>query len=160
MKTMTKKQFSFSGEETGYFKEKQNKIEVVSCPRKVKICQEHLSIVNKCYVESEHHFRDKDFNKSIDPLKDAFYKTTELVDAPCSKCAVFFRSTITASLENMHVEIEKMTSGFFGNKSYQSSCIKAGNVLNEFEKFKLHNSFQTNESKELFIGNYSKKKVS
>jgi len=160
MKTMTKKQFSFSEEETEYFKEKQSKIEVVSCPRKDKICQEHLLIVNKCYVESEHYFREKNFNSCIDTIKDAFYETAELTDPPCSKCAVFFRSTITASLENMRGEIEKMSSGFFGNKSYQPSCIKAADALNEFKKFELHNSFKTNESNGRFIGNFAEKKVS
>jgi len=114
--------------------------------------------VNKCYVESEHYFSEKNFNSSIDTIKDTFYETAELTDPPCSKCAAFFRSTITASLENIHVEIEKMASCFFGDKRYQPSCIKAAEVLNEFKKFELYKSFKTNESNERFIGNYSKKK--
>lgn len=43
----------------------QNKLEVVGCPRKEMICQEHLSIVNKCYVESEHYLVTKVTNQVV-----------------------------------------------------------------------------------------------
>lgn len=160
MKTMTKKLISTSSPESEYFENKQDKFELVSCPRKEMICQEHLSVVNKCYAESDQYFMDKDFNSSIDTLKEAFYKTTELVDSPCTKCALAFRSAIAESLEYIHYDLEKMTSGFFGKKSYKPSCTKASEVLNEFEKFELHKTFQENKLKERFIDSYSKRNVS
>jgi hypothetical protein len=160
MKATMKNLFSSSGTETEYFIDKSDKIEVLSCPRKEMICQEQLSVVNMCYAQSEQSMRDKDYHRSIDNLREAFYKTIELVDLPCNKCAKLFRSTITESVEDLHAELKKMTSGLFGNKSYQSCCKKAVDVLNEFEKIKLHDTFKANETKKRFIGNYLKQKVS
>ena len=160
MKATMNNLFSFSGTETEYFNDSSDKIEVLSCPRKEMICQEQLSVVNRCYVQSEQSMRDKDFYRSIDTLKEAFYKTTELVDLPCNKCAKLFRSTITESVEDLHDELKKMTSGILGNKSYQSSLKKSVDVLNEFAKIKLLDTFKSNESKKRFIGNYLKQKVS
>jgi hypothetical protein len=160
MKASIKRFFSFSETDSDYFHGKQDKIELLSCPRKDMICKKQLSVVNKCYVESEHYLREKDFERSIDTLKSAFYKTTELEDQPCSKCAAFFRSTITESLENIHSELEKMSAGIFSKKCYQSSYIMAGNILKEFENVRLFNTFQIHRSKDPFVGNYLKKKVS
>jgi hypothetical protein len=160
MKATMNRLFSLSAAETEYLYNKQDKIELMSCPRNAMICQGHLAVVNKCYVESEQSFRDKNFQRSIETLKDAFYKTTELVDAPCNKCARLFRSTITESLENMSDELEKMTRGLFGNKRYHSCYLNAASVLNEFEKVRLHESFQSNELHNRFIGSQLKRKVS
>jgi hypothetical protein len=160
MKTNLKKLFSFSASDAEYLNEKQDKIELVSCPRKGIICQEHLAVVNKCYVESEHYRKEKDFEKSIDTLKSAFYKTTELVESPCSKCATLFRLTITESMENMHNELEKMSTGIFGKKRYQPSYHYAGKVLSEFENVTICNTLQLDESKKRYIGSYPKKNVS
>jgi len=160
MKANMSKLFSFSAIDSEYLNAKQDKIQLVSCPRKEMICKEHLAVVNKCYVESEQFRRDKNFQQSIDTLKSAFYKTTELEDQPCSKCAVLFRSTITESMENIHGELKKMTAGIFGKKHYQPSFILAQNTLKEFENIKLCKTFHLFESKERFIGNYLKKHVS
>lgn len=159
MKATLKGLFSFSETETDYFKDKQDKFELVSCPAKGKVCQEQLLVINKCYVESEQYYRDKDFHRSVDTLKEAFYKTFELNEPPCAKCALHFRSTITESLENVHGELTKLTSGFFANKKHQPSCEKAAETLVEFKKLKLHESFHTNASKRRFIENQPNKKV-
>jgi len=140
--------------------EKQDKIELVSCPNKDMICKEHLSVVNKCYTISEQHRKDKNFQLSIEELKNAFYKTTELNELPCSNCAALFRSTITESLEDMHAELKKMSSGIFGSKRFNSSLLMSENVLKEFENIKLCNTIQMNKPGEHYIGNYLKKKVS
>jgi hypothetical protein len=160
MKANLKRVFSFSASDTEYLNEKQDKIELLSCPRNGIICQEHLVVVNKCYVESEHYRKERDFERSIDTLKSAFYKTTELVESPCSKCASLFRLTITESMENMHNELENITTGFFGKKRYQASYLLAGKVLREFENVTICNTLQLNESKKRYIGGYPQKKVS
>lgn len=153
MKTTLKGLFSVSESETDYFNNKQDKIEVVSCPRDGMICQEQLSLINKSYIVSEHYFRDKDFQQSIDSLKEAFYETFELDESPCTKCALHFRSTITESLENMHGELKKMTSGFFARKEHRPSLDKVTDILVEFEKVNLNESSHTDVSKMRFIGN-------
>ena len=161
MKSTTKRLFSNSAENTEYYYNAQSKIELLSCPNNKSICQEHLAVVNKCYIESEQAIRDKDYPKAIESLKDAFYKTTELVDISCLNCAKLFRSTIIESVEDLHTELEKMTSGFFGRKKrHQTSYQKAIEILNEFEQFKFHDTFKTNENKKRYIGNYLKQKVS
>ena len=155
-----RKLFSSSALDTERLNNKQDKIELVSCPNKEMICQEHLSVVNKCYMISEQHRKDKNFNLSIEELKSAFYKTTELNELPCSKCAALFRSTITESLVNIHNELERMSKGIFGSKRFHSSLLMSESVLSEFENIKLCNTIQMNKSGEHYIGNYLKKKVS
>jgi hypothetical protein len=149
-----RKLFSFSETETENFNVKKEKIELVSCPLKEMMCKFHLSAVNKSYLQSEKYRKEKDFHMSIETLKSAFNKTTELMEHPCTKCAQLYRSNIIESLENIHGELEEMSKGIFGNKRYQSSYIKADNVLKEFENVGQSKTFQLNESKERFLGNY------
>ena len=160
MKANLKRVFSFSASDTEYLNEKQDKIELLSCPRNGRICQEHLAVVNKCYVVSEHYRKEKDYERSIDTLKSAFYKTTELVELPCSKCASLFRSTITESLENIQNELENMSTGIFGKKRYQTGYHHAGKVLRDFENVTICNTLHLDESKKRYIGSYPQKNVS
>lgn len=160
MNTTMNEVYSLSEAVTKQLQETHDKIELVSCPRKNMICQEHLSVVNKCYVESDQYVKDKDYNRSIDVLKEAFYKTTELKESPCSKCATVFRSTITESMVGIHNDLERMSSGIFGRKSYKPSCAKAAEVIEEFKNMSLHESFKAEKSKSRFIGNLVEKKVS
>lgn len=160
MKTTFKKLFSFSASDAEYLNEKHDKIELVGCPRNGIICQEHLSVVNKCYVESEHYRKEKDFERSIETLKSAFYKTTELVEPPCSKCASLFRLTIIESMENMHNELEGMATGIFARKRYQPGYELAAQVLSEFENFNTCSTFQLDESKKRYLGSFPKRHVS
>ena len=155
-----RKPFSFSALNAEKSCNQQDKIELVSCPNKDMICKEHLAVVNKCYMISEQYRKDKNFNLSIEELKSAFYKTTELNELPCSKCAALFRSTITESLEDIHTELKKMSSGIFGSKRYQPSLLMSESVLKEFESIKLCNTIHMNNPGEHYIGNYLKKKVS
>jgi hypothetical protein len=154
MKVNMKKLFSFSVTETEKIIEIKEKIELVSCPLKEMMCKFHLSVVNMSYLKSEQYRIEKDYNKSIDTLKSAFYKTCELMDHPCTRCAQLYRSNIVESLENIHNELEMMSTGIFGNKRYHSSYVKADSVLKEFENAGFGKKFQLNESKEQFLGNY------
>lgn len=160
MSAMTNKFNSISEAEIEELQNVQDKIELVNCPRKNMICQEQLSVVNKCYVESDQYFKDKDYNRSINVLREAFYKTTELNESPCAKCANLFRSTIKESMVDLHQDLEKMTSGIFGKKIYKPSCAKAADVIEEFENINLHESFKKKDLKNRFIGNLVEKQVS
>lgn len=147
MKDKTKKLFSLSVSDTEYFNDKNDKIEIVSCPFVEKKCRDYLSVVNRSHLESGRYRRDKDFQRSIEILKSAFYITTELQDPRCLKCAGLFRTTITHSLENIHGELGKMSTGLFRTKRYHASYIEAGNVLEEFKIERQTNSLQINEQK-------------
>lgn len=154
MKAGIRKLFSLSGTDSEQIKVKQEKIELVCCPLREMMCNVHLSIVNKNFTEAEQYRKEKNFNGSIDALQSAFYKTTELMEHPCTKCVHHYRTNIIDFLENIHDELESITSGIFGDKRFQPMYLKAINVIKEFENLRLSNKFQLNESKDRFLGNY------
>lgn len=122
--------------ESKYFNDKQDKIELVgNCLLGDKyLCKKQLSVINKKFLASSRYFRDKDYTRSIEELKSAFYITTEIQETSCTKCIELFRSTITESLENIHADLQKMSTGFFVRKHYQSSYELATSVLGELKK--------------------------
>ncbi len=158
MNAYLRKLFSLAVIDTEYLNEKQNKIEFVSCPRKAMKCKEQLSVINKIYIETELLRREKNYINSIETLKDAFYITSELTEHPCTKCAEVFRSTIVDSMENIHKELIKITSGIFANKNYQTSLTLAENTLTEFKSFNLRDNFKITQTKIQFTENNIKKK--
>jgi len=132
MKAIHKVISPFSQYKTNRSDNQKDKIELVSCPLKDIVCKGHLTEVNRNYLQSEQYHREKEFKKSIETLKSAFYKTTELMEHPCANCVQLFRSTIFKSMQNIHGELETMSKGIFGTKRYQSSYISADNALREF----------------------------
>lgn len=154
MKAMIKKLFSFSEADSKKIKDDHDKIELVSCPLKEMMCNIHLSGIKESCMESEHFRKAQNFHKSIDSLKNAFYKASELMEHPCTKCAQQYRLNIVKSLANIHGELEGMPRGIFGDKNYHSMYLMAKNTLKEFENTRICNSVQLNESKIQFLGNY------
>jgi hypothetical protein len=114
-------------------KENYAKIELLVCRAGGKNCKEHLSVINDCYVEAGNYHLEKDYLNSIESLKCAFLKTTELNQDSCVNCAKLFRSTITRSLENINTELKTLTTGFFRKKRYRESYITSGKVLHEIK---------------------------
>jgi hypothetical protein len=115
------------------------KIELVDCSNGATYCKEHLVFINKRYEESEQFRRDKNYELSIEKLKNAFDKTIELDNHQCAKCAILFRSTINDSLTNIHGELGKMTTGFFANKQYQANYLLSEKILMEFKNIIVNN---------------------
>jgi len=111
----------------------QNKIELLNCQLESQKCKEHLLVINKSYSNACNFHLEKDYFNSIEALKSAYNKASELQETPCSKCAVLFRSIITQSLENMNEELNKMTSGIFSEKRYKSIYNESCIVLNDFK---------------------------
>ncbi|RIH65625.1 hypothetical protein D1164_08130 [Mariniphaga sediminis] len=112
------------------------KIEVMDCQNNGEKCKEHLAVINENYLESYQYLEGKNFRESIASLKNAFEKTHELQDTTCLKCAQLFRDTITESLEDIRDELQKMSTGIFKTKRYQSSYDEACDVLEELKKGK------------------------
>jgi hypothetical protein len=160
MEAKLRELFSLSAKDATHFNHKQNKIELQSCLLKEIKCKEHLLVINNYYLDSEMYLREKDFQRSIEKMKSAFYKTMGLKDVSCMKCVELFRFTIIDSLKNIKSELGKMTSGFFGNKHYMPSYILVENVLQELEKVALCSTAEQKKPKEHFIGSYLKKSVS
>lgn len=131
----------FSGTNKGDNNARPGKIELLDCQFGGEKCKEHLSVVNENYLEFQEYRKGKEYEKSIAALKNAFDKTTELQEDSCLKCAALFRATITESLENIHDELQRMSTGIFKTKRYESSCIEARNVLNEFQEKRSSDSY-------------------
>jgi hypothetical protein len=146
--------FSLSETNSEHFKYTQETIELISCPLKEMMCEVHLSDVHKSYLESEHYRREKDFYMSIETLKNAFNKTKELMEHPCTKCTQLFRSNIIESMETIHTDLSKMSKGLFGKKRYQSSYNKVDSFLKEIENVGINDKFQLYDSKGMFLGNH------
>jgi hypothetical protein len=125
---------SLSRNESDAIREQQGKIELISCPGGGNVCRQHLTGINQSFVESHKHQQDKNYMRAIELLKTAYYSTEDLQKETCKRCAMMFRSTITRSVEEIHSELHKMSTGIFKNKRYKSVYIEAGNVLKELKK--------------------------
>jgi hypothetical protein len=112
----------------------QDKIELLVCHAGGHKCKEHLSTINQYYLDANNFHFEKDYLNSIESLKKAYLKTTQLNEESCVKCAVLFRSAITQSIENINGELQYLTTGFFRKKrllpSYKASC----DVLTDIKK--------------------------
>jgi hypothetical protein len=133
MKNRMEKEFFLSENDKDYLEEGENKIELVRCPRGGVNCSDHRKVINKYLLASRNFHLNKDYNRSIEALKVAYAKATDLQEPTCTNCAVLFRCIVTQSLENIHDDLHKMASGlFFGNR-FRSSYKFASVVLNEFK---------------------------
>lgn len=150
---------SLSKIDSEFNNKKQDKIQVVNCPLKELKCKNYLSVINKNYKQSEIFLLDKDYQRSIEALKSAFYKITDFNELSCLKCAELFRSTILDSIKNIHFELEKITTGFLGKKHYHQSYIFAGQILKELEDHDINKTFQLKKENDQFNQNIPAKNV-
>jgi hypothetical protein len=134
MKVKISELFSISKRDSRYFNDKEEFIELVSCPIEGTICQNHRAQINKSMIESRRYLLDKDYPQSIKELKIAFNNTADLDQSSCLQCAKLFRSTITKSMEVIHKDLHQMSTGIFGVKRYKPSFELASNVLKEFKE--------------------------
>lgn len=126
--------FSLSEREVERIDNNQNKIELLNCQLESQKCKDHLSLINTSYCNAYNYHLEKDYLHSIESLKSAFYKASELHETPCSKCAALFQSTITQSLKNINKELYKMTNGVFKRKRFLFSYIESCNALKDFKQ--------------------------
>jgi hypothetical protein len=112
----------------------KDKFELEGCPREDERCKERRLLINREYNASHSHLQNKDYSRSILALKNAYEKTHELHETSCKGCAELFQSTITESLEYIHEDLYKMSTGLFGTKRFKSSFELAGVVLKEMKK--------------------------
>ncbi len=159
MKAYRNNLFSMPKSDAEYISKKQDKIQLVSCPRDDLKCTDHLSFINANYKQSEIFYIEKDYQRSIETLKNAFYKTIDLDDHSCHKCAELFRFTIIESIKDIHCELEKLSTGFWGNKHYVQSFKMAEEVLKEIENHEIHKTFHLKKEQVRYFPNQSVKKV-
>lgn len=125
---------SISGNKSKYFDVSKPKIDLVKCHLNNSHCTKYLSEINQDFLDSEMYRSNKEYIRAMEHLQSAFNNTFDKKEDACFKCADLFHSTIIKSLENIHEELKKLTSGFFPAKRYQPSLIMAENLLKEFKK--------------------------
>jgi len=131
MKTSIKDYSSLSITDNEYFKNKKEKFELVSCPIHEIYCKKIRPALNKNYLDSEMYHINKEYQKSIELLKNAHSKTFDLKEHSCANCAQLFRSTIEQSLLKLHKEQRRASRGLFRFKGYQPASLNLDPVLKE-----------------------------
>lgn len=152
-KDLIKRIFSFAEVETGN-KSIISRNDLLNCPIAEMMCKFHLSVVDTNILESEKLKKEKNYIKSIEKLKSAFAKSTELNNHPCSRCTQSYQMIIIDMLENTHKELSDLTSGIFGNKKHKKTLLYAEDVLRELKSTGMNKGYYLNESKERYLGNY------
>lgn len=116
---------------------RNNKLEPIkleSCPRNGVRCEDQRAKINECLLNSYDFFADRKYDKSIDELKIAYDKTNDLQEMPCVHCAGLFRMRIVQSMEQIHGELQRMTTGFFKQKQYKPTLEYANTIIQEFSE--------------------------
>jgi hypothetical protein len=133
MKVNWSRLFSLTVTDNEYFDDNQDKIELVGCKRDHHVCLNYLPEINRLMKESDVHYRDREYNKALEALEKAYDNTLKLSHTECFKCARLFRSTIVSSLEEMNHELQGMSKGLFRTARYQSSSIKAAQLIIKYK---------------------------
>lgn len=126
--------FSGSKDEEKSSANEQLTFELVSCPKDGIRCEGHRGVMNENMAAAKKHRINKDYQKAIIELKTAFEQTSYLQADTCQNCVKLFRSTIIYSLEAIQDDLQKMTTGFFKDKSKLPSLKIATSVLEELKK--------------------------
>jgi hypothetical protein len=126
--------FLLSKEDSEYFRDGHNTIELVRCAMGGVNCVNHRAVINKNILASRKFLLNKDYQRSIEVLKEAYYSTSDLQQTSCINCAKLYRCMVMQTLENIHDELKKMTSGWLFPNRYKSSYELASVVLEEFKK--------------------------
>ncbi len=132
--------FSFKGAKTGYLDPKDDKFKLVGCPRKGINCIHILPEINRLYSESELARINKEYQKSVELLQKAYYKTLELKEPTCSNCVVLFQSTMNETLETMQKELQDISFGIFRKKRHQSTYSGLSKFLKKMNFFKVEDN--------------------
>ena len=97
------------------------------------MCKETLAEINRIFHESNDYQQNKEYQLSINTLKEAYEKTWELSESTCERCARLFRSTIVESLESMDADLQRMlqdlTDGTFNCITVDSDTSTSDTVL-------------------------------
>lgn len=159
MKPKMKRFFTLSANDADYFNGEQNKIELVSCKANGHRCKSHLQIINESWSESIRLRRDKDYAKSVETLKHAYYATFDLNQDTCVKCAELFRTIILESIEGTYKELDRLSKSFFRKKHFQYSYKVVGDILEELKNVKKGDFDDEKGEKKHYLNEFVKRQV-
>ena len=107
------------------------KFELINCPLGGFHCKDNiLPEINRLYRESDIYRINREYEKSIEMLNEAYRITMELKHSSCLKCVGFFQNNITETMEIIQNELNQMSKGIFSTRRYQSIYTKLGEILN------------------------------
>ncbi len=129
--------FLIENKKSRFVPQKGNKFELVNCSLDGFYCKKDiLPEINKLYEQSDTYRVNREFQKSIDLLNQAYQKTLELKDISCAKCVGFFQNNITETLELIQKELSEMSQGVFSKNRYQFAFSKLGGILHKMNQYK------------------------
>ncbi|KAF0238098.1 MAG: hypothetical protein FD181_1306 [Prolixibacteraceae bacterium] len=131
----------------------QAKIELADCPLKAMMCEVHLYSIHISLLETEKYRTEKKYEKSVESLKSAFDKTTELQNNPCTKCANHYRPNIIETMETIINELYSNSNSIFRKKNQNPTHTRAVGILREM-KHLVNSTAHLSELKGKFLGNY------
>lgn len=111
----------------------QEPFELVSCPRGGKNCVGSRAAINESVIASRKYLLNKEYNESINELRNAFQQTNNMQEPVCQQCVQLFQTTIIQSVEQIHKDLHRMTTGIFKAKRYRPALHYATEILEELQ---------------------------
>ncbi|MEZ5106971.1 MAG: hypothetical protein R2757_20870 [Draconibacterium sp.] len=137
--------------EAVYTPPRENKFTLMNCSISGIHCKDSvLPEINRLYAEAEIYRINKEYQRSIELLQQAYQKTFELKESPCTRCVAFFQYNIKETLETMQDELYSMSNGIFSRGRYENILDRLGNVIGKMNPFKTEQSLQLSLRK--FLG--------
>lgn len=131
-----KRLFSFQDAGGDDLNHREDKFQLMSCPRNAVQCKDILPQVNQLYSESELARINKEYQRSIELLQQAYYKTLELNKPTCTNCVDLFHANIRETLETLHRELERISYGTSKKKRFSPSNSRMARFLEKINFFR------------------------
>ncbi len=113
-----------------------DKIKFTGCNKIEKNCMNYIPELNDCFRESDRHYKNRDFARSIEALEKAYNKVHEIQQPACFNCTLFLQATVVQSVEFIQNELEKKSKGIFAKRQYEAYYVNADNLLKKIKPYK------------------------
>jgi len=123
----------FISKDTDYYRDNEDAIELENCPAGGDLCKSQMAFMNKNLISARKLIENKEYTRAVISIKDSFDSTFELKEKQCQACADLFRKTISNKLDQLILDLDEMTNGFMGIKSYQSDLNVAKRLLQDMK---------------------------
>ena len=118
---------------TGDKKNEEDSFILESCPNGGFNCQFLLKHINEIMAHARDCIVNKDYQKALDLKSRAFQETIYLEYEQCLPCTHLFRDIIIESVNNLVLDLQKMTSGIFRNNKFETTLQQAEALLDKMK---------------------------
>lgn len=119
--------------DSDYFQDNEDAIKLESCANGGNACRSQMILMNKHLLLSRKLIENKEYNRALNEIKEAFETTFDLKEEQCQKCAQLFRDTIINSLETIISDLTKMSKRVFGFRNFESDLEMAKMLLQKLQ---------------------------